>query len=475
MTFSLNFGGTNAKGQGIISTAPGDRRDPNIMSRHKALALLNAKVEKDLSREENNPAQKALFLGTGESGKSTVFKQMRLCYGDSFDEFERQQYSKLIWADTLRAIRILVDICDEERNTKDGDQSLREIVVSWLGDPEVGSDPNNLQKHVQLIQSLTLTRHAFLEAEVDINARAFLHNHVASGNKGLNLEMPENQWLRETAPEYLRKPILRQAVAGHAISSEATEAAMGRKTALEPPSQLTRVRVNNAVVQLWMSCPDKIKRMVSANQLGLETNASFFLDKAQNYRDPRYLATDEDILHARIKTTGITTAEFSVKSNKLVVMDVGGQRVERKKWIHSFDDVSCILFVASISEYDQGLEEEGSVNRLDEALEVFDQTVNSQWFRAKSVQLFLNKVDILQQKCHYSSFTAHFPSYEGSDSDPEEITRYIESLFRSRFRPGSRNLYVHRTCATDTTTMKFVIDAVSDMILFENLKWAGMV
>lgn len=250
---------------------------------------------------------------------------------------------------------------------------------------------------------------------------------------------------------------------------------MRRKTDFTQQTQLTRMIINDAVVQLWRCCPETIKRMVSANQLGLETNASFFLNKAHDYRDPHYLATDEDILHARIKTTGITTSEFNVKSNKLVVMDVGGQRVERKKWIHSFDDVSCILFVASVSEYDQGLEEEGSVNRLDEALEVFSQTVNSQWFRAKSVQLFLNKVDVLQQKCHYSSFSAHFSSYEGSDSDPEEIIRYIESLFRSRFRPGSRNLYVHRTCATDTTTMKFVISAVSDMILFENLKWAGMV
>jgi hypothetical protein len=33
--------------------------------------------------------------------------------------------------------------------------------------------------------------------------------------------------------------------------------------------------------------------------------------------------------------------------------DVGGQQNERKKWIHCFDDVSAVLFIAALSEYDQ--------------------------------------------------------------------------------------------------------------------------
>lgn len=38
-------------------------------------------------------------------------------------------------------------------------------------------------------------------------------------------------------------------------------------------------------------------------------------------------------------------------------MDVGGQRSERKKWIHCFENVIALIYLASLSEYDQCLEE----------------------------------------------------------------------------------------------------------------------
>lgn len=45
------------------------------------------------------------------------------------------------------------------------------------------------------------------------------------------------------------------------------------------------------------------------------------------------------------------------------IVDVGGQRRERKKWIHCFENVTSIVFIAALSEYDQCLfEEEGEVS-----------------------------------------------------------------------------------------------------------------
>ena len=52
-------------------------------------------------------------------------------------------------------------------------------------------------------------------------------------------------------------------------------------------------------------------------------------------------------------------------------IDVGGQRTERKKWIHFFDDVKIIMYLAAISEYDQVLLEDGHTNRLKESVNLF--------------------------------------------------------------------------------------------------------
>lgn len=45
------------------------------------------------------------------------------------------------------------------------------------------------------------------------------------------------------------------------------------------------------------------------------------------------------------------------------IVDVGGQRRERRKWIHCFENVTSIVFIAALNEYDQCLfEEDGEVS-----------------------------------------------------------------------------------------------------------------
>jgi hypothetical protein len=65
------------------------------------------------------------------------------------------------------------------------------------------------------------------------------------------------------------------------------------------------------------------------------------------------MPNDQDVLRARVRTTGITENEIVISGSKFRIVDVGGQRNERKKWINCFQDVSCILFLVAISEYDQ--------------------------------------------------------------------------------------------------------------------------
>lgn len=53
------------------------------------------------------------------------------------------------------------------------------------------------------------------------------------------------------------------------------------------------------------------------------------------------------------------------------MFDVGGQRGERRKWIQVFDGITAILFLVASSGFDLKLREDPSVNRLQEAFNLF--------------------------------------------------------------------------------------------------------
>merc|ERR1712016_242175 len=102
----------------------------------------------------------------------------------------------------------------------------------------------------------------------------------------------------------------------------------------------------------------------------------YFMSSIERICKKDYEPTEQDVLRSRVKTTGINKIEFSYRKVQFHMYDVGGQRSERKKWIHCFDNVTAVLFVISIAEYDQMLEEDQNVNRMHESMELFENIVN---------------------------------------------------------------------------------------------------
>jgi hypothetical protein len=68
-------------------------------------------------------------------------------------------------------------------------------------------------------------------------------------------------------------------------------------------------------------------------------------------------------VHTRARTTGLTETAFDLRGHELVLVDVGGQRSERRKWIHCFQDVTSIVFLVNLSGYDQCLVEDKAAVR----------------------------------------------------------------------------------------------------------------
>ncbi|KAH7698571.1 guanine nucleotide binding proteinq polypeptide, partial [Aphelenchoides avenae] len=80
-----------------------------------------------------------------------------------------------------------------------------------------------------------------------------------------------------------------------------------------------------------------------------------YLDALDRLSASDYVPTEQDILRARVATKSIVEYSFLLKKVTIRMIDVGGQRTERRKWIHCFDDVTSVLFLVALSEYDQAL------------------------------------------------------------------------------------------------------------------------
>ena len=210
-----------------------------------------------------------------------------------------------------------------------------------------------------------------------------------------------------------------------------------------------------------------------ASEFQLNDSSVYYFEAIDRLAMKEYVPTDQDILRSRIKTTGITETTFHVGRFSYRMIDVGGQRSERKKWIHCFENVTAIVFLVAISEYDQVLVEDETVNRIDEALVLFESICNSRWFTNTSIILFLNKIDLFKNKLSRTPLHHFMDDYYG-DSSYESASDYMLRKFISLHKTPNKQIYPHFTCATDTTQVKFVMAAVNDILIQAALRESGL-
>jgi hypothetical protein len=188
-----------------------------------------------------------------------------------------------------------------------------------------------------------------------------------------------------------------------------------------------------------------------------------------------YIPSKQDHLRIRVRTTGINKTEYEIDGNSFEMFDVGGQRSERKKWINCFDNVTAVLFVAAISEYDQVLFEEKTQNRVEEALALFGDIANCDYFERTAMILFLNKRDIFQQKVEEGvMLNKTFPEFQGNNN-VQECSEFLVDKFDAQNQNPDKDIYTHITCATDRENVFTVFSAVKDIIIKRGLMRAGLV
>ncbi|KAK2746464.1 hypothetical protein FQN57_003090 [Myotisia sp. PD_48] len=335
----------------------------------------NAAIEKVIRVDKRtyDRTVKILLLGAGESGKSTIIKQMRIIHAGGFPTDERVQTRAVIYSNMIVAFKLLVEIMEAEN---------------------------------------------------------IPFEHVATE--------PLAKFIDDTEPDV-----------------DADEA-------------FTDPKVREAVKSMWEDGGVQ-KAVARGHEFALHDNLHYYFNSLDRIFTPGWLPNNQDMLHSRLRTTGITETLFELGQINFRMMDVGGQRSERKKWIHCFEGVQCLLFMVALSGYDQCLVEDQTANQMHEAMMLFESLVNGEWFKRKPVILFLNKIDLFKEKLAISPVSQHFPDYHGPDGDFESAVKYFADRFRGITRVPEREIYVHQTNATDTTLLKATMDSVQDMIIQKNL------
>ncbi|KAF9069015.1 guanine nucleotide binding protein, alpha subunit, partial [Rhodocollybia butyracea] len=171
-----------------------------------------------------------------------------------------------------------------------------------------------------------------------------------------------------------------------------------------------------------------------------------------------YLPSDADITQCYRMTTGIHPAPLLMEgSGSFTLLDFGGQRSERKKWIHYFKDAGIIIFVGSLDEYDGGLFEDSDANHMQESLAVFESIINSEWFIDVPMVLFFNKRDLFAQKISRPDSNLpvkYFPDYVGGNNYNTAL-EYITGQYLLRNKTG-RPLKIYLTSAVDEVQIKSI-------------------
>ena len=88
-----------------VTSAPNSKsKSDDPQEAHK-----NAGIDRDLDRakQQEESKIKLLLLGAGESGKSTVFKQMRILYGSVRNDDEKRMYGVVVRSNIITAMRKL--------------------------------------------------------------------------------------------------------------------------------------------------------------------------------------------------------------------------------------------------------------------------------------------------------------------------------------------------------------------------------
>eukprot|EP01128_Nolandella_sp_AFSM9_P003342 TRINITY_DN142_c0_g1_i2.p1 TRINITY_DN142_c0_g1~~TRINITY_DN142_c0_g1_i2.p1 ORF type:complete len:369 (+),score=122.00 TRINITY_DN142_c0_g1_i2:278-1384(+) len=221
--------------------------------------------------------------------------------------------------------------------------------------------------------------------------------------------------------------------------------------------------VVEAAKKLWAS--KKVKK-VWAQKDSLPNiscvNLDYIMDNIDRICEDGAEPSDEDVLRTRNRTTGTVELEFTFENKQdFKFVDVGGQKSERRKWSQVIENPDAVLYFTSLPDWDVPIMVDSKKTKMEESIEIWESVVNTEAFSDAIIILFLNKVDLFDEKIKKINLKDTFPDYEGG-SDPKEAHKLIRREFAEVLPdgPAKESLQVHVTCALDTEQIRTVFNAM---------------
>ena len=362
---------------------------------------INSKIEKQIKKDRDKVGKKmeckVLMLGASGAGKSTFVKQMKIMHGGGFSRREQEDAKEIVLSNLVICVYII--LCQEQfRERSDEFTKMRQYTKC-------------------LYISLTCAE----KKEISIFTSIFVK--PSSKDEGDTLC---EKFEREFCKRYPGWSTWRKLL-------------------------LSKIRHNEVFTSI----------LLSLGPIDLPDSALYFLASFERLLRLDFLPTNEDIVRMRLSTTGVVEITVPFGDRSLRLVDVGGQRTERRKWIHCFEDVTSILFIASLSGYNVNLVEDKSQNRLEESIALFKTILDRQIFNHITMILFLNKKDIFEKKITSVDLKDTFTDYTGKVKDMDEAKQFILSKF---VKNRSNIIYSHMTSAVDQSNVRHVFSAIKQTI-----------
>ncbi|CAB3397230.1 unnamed protein product [Caenorhabditis bovis] len=310
------------------------------------------------------------------------------------------------------------------------DDNYTIIRLLLLGSAESG-------KTTLLEQVRLLYKQHFTESEI-FHRRMFIYNNLFKAIRSLVIAMNDHGYQYDDPVNAGRAQVLLEETDNH--------------------YGLFNADLAEKIKSVWRDASVQ-KLYARRSAFNLNDSAAYFLSNLDVINRPEYVPSEKDLIMSYVPTVGVQNVIFTANNQTFQLFDIGGQRIDRRKWAIHYDGIDAIFFCIAISEYDQLMNEDMMTNRLDDALLLLEKISKEPLFEKTMIYVFMNEVDVFREKISEIPLENFQLDFKGGNA--ADALEFMEELVVKSLANRDPSLYkIYQSVAIDTKLMKDILESV---------------